>query len=200
MGRVHDDQSLIENYVAHLVASLPRPVSLEGLTVVVDCANGAAHLTAPAAFEVQGAKVIRIHAEPDGININENCGSTHMDDLRAAVIEYGADLGIALDGDADRCLAVDASGRTVDGDQILAILAVAMQETGQLRAGTVVATVMSNLGFFHAMERRGHRGPADQGGRPLRARGDAGRRTSRSAASSPVTSCCWTTPAPATGY
>ncbi len=86
VGRIRDDHALIENYVAHLVSSLSRPVSLDGITVVVDCANGAAHLTAPAAFEVQGAKVIRIHAEPDGININHNSGSTHMDDLRSAVV------------------------------------------------------------------------------------------------------------------
>jgi phosphoglucosamine mutase len=155
VGRVRDDLSLVEAYVAHLVGSLDRPVSLEGITVVVDCANGAAHLTAPAAFEVQGAKVIRIHAEPDGLNINQDCGSTHMDDLRSAVLEHGADLGIALDGDADRCLAVDANGRTVDGDQILAVLAVAMKEGGRLRRDTVVATVMSNLGFVQAMTAAG---------------------------------------------
>ena len=155
VGRVRDDHSLTENYVAHLVASLDAPVSLEGITVVVDCANGAAHLTAPAAFEVQGAKVIRIHAEPDGLNINLASGSTHMDDLRSAVLEHGADLGIALDGDADRCLAVDAAGKVVDGDQILAVLAVAMKEAGRLRRDTVVATVMSNLGFLHAMEAAG---------------------------------------------
>ena len=155
VGRVRDDQSLTESYVAHLVSSLDQPVSLEGLTVVVDCANGAAHLTAPGAFEVQGAKVIRIHAEPDGININDNCGSTHMDDLRTSVVEHGADLGIALDGDADRCLAVDAAGRIVDGDQILAILALALRDAGRLRANTVVATVMSNLGFFQAMATAG---------------------------------------------
>ncbi len=155
VGRIRDDHTLIESYVAHLVSSLSRPVSLDGITVVVDCANGAAHLTAPAAFEVQGAKVIRIHADPDGVNINHNSGSTHMDDLRSAVVEHGADLGIALDGDADRCLAVDASGRTVDGDQILAVLAVAMKDTGRLRRNTVVATVMSNLGFVHAMTASG---------------------------------------------
>ena len=155
VGRIRDDHALIENYVAHLVSSLSRPVSLDGITVVVDCANGAAHLTAPAAFEVQGAKVIRIHAEPDGININHNSGSTHMDDLRSAVVQHRADLGIALDGDADRCLAVDASGRTVDGDQILAVLAVAMKDNGRLRQNTVVATVMSNLGFVHAMRASG---------------------------------------------
>ena len=155
VGRVRDDHTLTENYVAHLVGSLDAPVSLEGITVVVDCANGAAHLTAPAAFEVQGAQVIRIHAEPDGLNINLDSGSTHMDDLRSAVLEHGADLGIALDGDADRCLAVDATGKVVDGDQILAVLAVAMKESGRLRRDTVVATVMSNLGFLHAMEAAG---------------------------------------------
>ena len=155
VGRVRDDATLVESYVAHLVSSLEQPVSLDGLTVVLDCANGAASLTGPAAFEVQGAKVIRIHAEPDGVNINHNCGSTHMDDLRSAVVEYGADLGIALDGDADRCLAVDATGRTVDGDQLLAILALAMRDAGRLRKDTVVATVMSNLGFLHAMEAAG---------------------------------------------
>jgi phosphoglucosamine mutase len=137
------------------VGSLEQPVSLEGITVVVDCANGAAFQTAPAAFESQGAKVIRIHAEPDGTNINENAGSTHMDALRATVVEHGADLGIALDGDADRCLAVDATGRTVDGDQALAILALALRDAGRLANNTVVATVMSNLGFLRAMEAAG---------------------------------------------
>ena len=155
VGRVRDEPSLVEAYIAHLVGSLERPVSLDGITVVVDCANGAAYQTAPAAFESQGAKVIRIHAEPDGTNINENAGSTHMDALRATVVEHGADLGIALDGDADRCLAVDATGRTVDGDQALAILALALRDAGRLANNTVVATVMSNLGFFRAMESAG---------------------------------------------
>jgi len=155
VGRVRDDPSLAEAYIAHLVASLDNPVSLDGITVVVDCANGAAYQTAPAAFESQGAKVIRIHAEPDGTNINLNAGSTHMDALRSAVVEHDADLGIALDGDADRCLAVDTNGRTVDGDQVLAILALALQESGRLANDTVVATVMSNLGFFRAMESAG---------------------------------------------
>ena len=155
VGRVREDPSLGESYIAHLVDSLERPVSLDGITVVVDCANGAAFQTGPAAFESQGAKVIRIHAEPDGTNINLNAGSTHMDALRSAVIDHGADLGIALDGDADRCLAVDATGRTVDGDQVLAILAGALKESGKLTNDTVVATVMSNLGFFRAMEAAG---------------------------------------------
>jgi len=137
------------------VSSLDNPTSLEGIKVVVDCANGGAHLTGPAAFQVQGAEVVAIHASPDGLNINDNCGSTHPGDLAARVVSSGADLGIALDGDADRCLAVDASGTLVDGDQILAILAVAMRDSGKLRGNTVVGTVMSNLGFVHAMKSEG---------------------------------------------
>ena len=155
VGRVTEDLALVETYVAHLVNSVGGPVSLEGIKVVVDCANGAASMAGPAAFEAQGAEVIRIHAEPDGININDNCGSTHMDSLRERVVASGADLGIALDGDADRCLAVDAAGRIVDGDQILAVLALALRESGRLKHDTVVATVMSNLGFVNAMEAAG---------------------------------------------
>ena len=153
VGRVRDEPSLVEAYVAHLVSSVGTPVSLEGIKVVIDCANGAAFVAGPAAFEAQGAEVVRIHAEPDGLNINRDCGSTHMDSLRAAVVEHGADLGIALDGDADRCLAVDSTGRVVDGDQILAVLAVALRESGRLKNDTVVATVMSNLGLLQAMRR-----------------------------------------------
>jgi phosphoglucosamine mutase len=155
VGRVTEDASLVETYIAHVVNSLGQPVSLEGLKVVIDCANGAAYIAGPAAFEAQGAEVIRIHATPDGININENCGSTHMDSLRSAVVAHHADIGIALDGDADRCLAVDANGRTVDGDQILAILTLALREAGRLKNDTVVATVMSNLGFVNAMRSAG---------------------------------------------
>jgi phosphoglucosamine mutase len=151
VGRVTEDNSRVEDYVSHLVNSLGKPVSLEGLKVVIDCANGAAYVAGPAALEAQGAEVVRIHAEPDGININDNCGSTHMDSLREAVVAERADLGIALDGDADRCLAVDAEGQVVDGDQILAILALFMRESGRLKNDTVVATVMSNLGFTQAM-------------------------------------------------
>ncbi|WP_375429822.1 phosphoglucosamine mutase [uncultured Friedmanniella sp.] len=154
VGRVSDDLSLVESYVAHVVNSV-GPVSLDGITVVVDCANGAASMAGPAAFEAQGATVVRIHAEPDGTNINENCGSTHMDSLREEVLARHADIGIALDGDADRCLAVDAAGRIVDGDQILAVLALALRESGRLKHDTVVATVMSNLGFVHAMQAQG---------------------------------------------
>jgi phosphoglucosamine mutase len=155
VGRVTLDESLVETYVAHLVKSLESPVSLEGIRVVVDCANGAAFQAAPAAFEAQGAEVHRIHAQPDGININESSGSTHMDALRSSVLERHADIGIALDGDADRCLAVDTFGRIVDGDQILAILALALREQGRLKNDTVVGTVMSNLGLINAMRSRG---------------------------------------------
>ncbi len=157
VGRITDDIGAIEGYVAHLVSSLGADSSLAGLTVVIDCANGAAFMTGPAAFEAQGATVITLHAEPDGLNINDNCGSTHLADLQAAVVEHGADLGIAFDGDADRCLAVDHEGTVVDGDQILAILALAMHENGQLHSDTVVATVMSNLGFINAMREHGIR-------------------------------------------
>src|SRR5439155_26485581 len=118
-------------------------------------ANGAAADVAPAAYRGAGAQVIAIHAEPDGININERCGSTHLDALQAAVAEHGADAGIAHDGDADRCLAVTADGEVVDGDAILAVCALGLHERGQLKQDTVVATVMSNLGFHHTMRDAG---------------------------------------------
>jgi phosphoglucosamine mutase len=155
VGRVHDLIDGVEHYVDHLVDSVPH--RLDGLTVVVDCANGAASEAAPAAYERAGARVIAIHAEPDGLNINDGCGSTHLSTVRAAVLEHGADLGIAHDGDADRCLAVTATGEEVDGDQIMAILALAMQEAGTLTEDTLVATVMSNLGLRLAMSTAGIR-------------------------------------------
>jgi phosphoglucosamine mutase len=123
--------------------------------VVVDCANGAAAELAPEAYRRAGAEVVALHAEPDGININEHCGSNHPDLLRAAVVEHGADLGIAHDGDADRCVAVDAAGELVDGDQIMAVLALALAEEGELVKDTLVATVMSNLGLHLAMKANG---------------------------------------------
>ena len=153
VGRITDDPSLVEHYITHLVGTLPH--ALDGLRVVVDGANGAASRVAPEAYRRAGAEVIEIHTAPDGVNINDNCGSTHMDDLCHAVVESQADLGIAHDGDADRCLAVDAAGRVIDGDQIMAVLALAMRDRGSLRANTVVATVMSNLGFKIAMREAG---------------------------------------------
>jgi phosphoglucosamine mutase len=142
-----------ERYVEHLVEATGQDLS--GLTVVVDCAHGAAAEVGPAAYREAGATVIAINAEPDGLNINDGCGSTHLDQVRAAVVEHGADLGLAHDGDADRCLAVDAYGNVVDGDAILAILALAMHDAGELAENTLVATVMSNLGLHIAMRAAG---------------------------------------------
>ncbi|NIH85632.1 phosphoglucosamine mutase [Amycolatopsis granulosa] len=153
IGRVSDVPDAVDRYTDHLLAATPHP--LTGLRIVVDCANGAASFAAPEVYRKAGAEVIAIHAEPDGININDGCGSTHPEMLQAMVVEHGADLGIAHDGDADRCLAVDASGELVDGDQIMAILALAMAEAGELAHDTLVATVMSNLGLHLAM--RDHR-------------------------------------------
>lgn len=153
IGRVRDLTDGVEQYSDHLLATLPQ--SLDGLRMVVDCANGAASAVAPAVYERAGAKVVTLAAEPDGVNINEGVGSSHLDLLSAAVLDAGADLGIAHDGDADRCLAVSADGAVVDGDQILAVLALSMHEAGSLRENTLVATVMSNLGLHLAMRRHG---------------------------------------------
>ena len=149
VGRVIEGTDLIEHYIDHLVSTVPH--RLDGLRIVVDGANGAASYAAPEAYRRAGADVIEIHTDPDGININANCGSTHIEQLQRAVVADMADLGIAHDGDADRCLAVDAHGNLVDGDQIMAILALAMRDHGTLRDNTVVTTVMSNLGFKLAM-------------------------------------------------
>ncbi|MBK9738113.1 MAG: phosphoglucosamine mutase [Actinobacteria bacterium] len=150
VGRVRAQPLAGELYERHLLSTLPH--DLEGISVVVDCANGAASTIAAEIYASAGAKVVAIHASPDGLNINEACGSTHMDDLVASVREHGADVGIAHDGDADRCLAVDGDGNLIDGDHILAILAVAMHRAGRLTGDTVVATVMANLGFKLAMK------------------------------------------------
>jgi phosphoglucosamine mutase len=151
VGRIRVDTSLAQRYSDHLLSTLPHP--LDGLRVVVDAAHGAAYQLAPEVLRKAGAEVVAIGDQPDGLNINDGYGSTHLDRLRATVVEHGADAGVALDGDADRCLAVDASGAVVDGDQIMAILALAMREKGQLHDDTTVVTVMSNLGFRLAMER-----------------------------------------------
>jgi phosphoglucosamine mutase len=153
VGRVTPYATPVEEYVAHLVGTIDRP--LDGLKVVLDCAHGAAYAAGPQALRAAGAEVIAIGVEPDGLNINDGCGSTHLGPLQAAVLEHGADVGFALDGDADRCLAVDHEGNDVDGDQILAILALGMAESGHLAKNTVVATVMSNLGFVQAMRAAG---------------------------------------------
>ncbi len=156
VGRIRADEAhaLRRSYIDALVASL-EGARLDGLKVVVDAANGAASFTAVAAFEASGATVVGIHNNPDGLNINDNAGSTHIGGLQAAVVEHGADLGIALDGDADRCLAVDATGAVVDGDHIMAILALDLKEQGKLHNNTLVATIMSNLGLINAMRENG---------------------------------------------
>jgi phosphoglucosamine mutase len=153
IGRLRSADDAVERYGAHLLNA--QPTRLDGLHVVVDCANGAASAVAPDIYRGAGAKVTAIAAEPDGLNINDGVGSTHLEHLVEAVRRNGADLGIAHDGDADRCLAVDASGQIVDGDQLIAICALALREAGQLRENTVVATVMSNLGLHHAMRSAG---------------------------------------------
>jgi phosphoglucosamine mutase len=153
VGRVRTHPTAIAEYAAHLDSTVRAP--LTGLKVVLDCAHGAASVAGPKALRDAGAEVVAICAEPDGLNINDGCGSTHLEVLQKAVVEHGADVGFALDGDADRCLAVDAAGSIVDGDQILAILAIALREQGRLKSDTVVATVMSNLGFVQAMKAAG---------------------------------------------
>ena len=153
IGHVKEFADAKSRYLVHLQGTLPN--SLKGIKVVVDCANGAASDIAPKAFRDAGAEVVVIGNEPDGYNINLGCGSTHLSALQAAVVEHGADVGIAHDGDADRTLAVDATGAIVDGDQIMAILAVAAKARGDLSRNTLVATVMSNLGLKIAMKQAG---------------------------------------------
>ncbi|BBY17449.1 phosphoglucosamine mutase [Mycolicibacterium litorale] len=153
IGRVVDAADALDRYLRHVGKAVTT--RLDALTVVVDCAHGAASVAAPLAYRAAGANVLTINADPDGLNINEGCGSTHMETLQAAVVSYGADLGLAHDGDADRCLAVDANGRVIDGDAIMVVLALAMKEAGELTSDTLVATVMSNLGLHLAMRDAG---------------------------------------------
>ncbi|WP_299564023.1 phosphoglucosamine mutase [uncultured Mycolicibacterium sp.] len=153
VGRVIEAEDALERYLRHVGKA--ATCRLDGLTVVVDCANGAASVAAPRAYRAAGANVIPIHAEPNGLNINEGCGSTHIEGLQEAVLAYNADLGLAHDGDADRCLAVDAAGRVIDGDAIMVVLALAMREAGELAGNTLVATVMSNMGLHLAMREAG---------------------------------------------
>jgi phosphoglucosamine mutase len=153
VGRVRDLPDAVGRYAEHLLSTVERP--LAGLRLVVDCAHGSAAVVAPEVYRRAGAEVTVIGGEPDGWNTNDGVGSTHLGPLTEAVRASGADLGIAHDGDADRCLAVDATGQVVDGDQILAICALALRERDELRRNTVVATVMSNLGFHRAMRAAG---------------------------------------------
>lgn len=142
-----------EEYVSFMKKTVP--VDLSGMKIVVDCAEGASHFTAVETLKGLGANLVAIHTSPDGTNINANCGSTHMEELRARVVYEKADVGLAFDGDADRMLAVDELGNEVDGDQVMAIVGNYMKEKGTLKKNTIVATVMSNLGFFLMGEKKG---------------------------------------------
>ena len=156
VGRVVKGQTVADqNYISHLVDSVAT--DLTGLRIVVDASNGAAFMVGPAALRAAGAEVLVINASPDGLNINDHCGSTHPEQLQTYVSSVGADMGVAYDGDADRCLAVDGEGNLVDGDQIMGLLAVGMKEDGTLASDTLVVTVMSNLGLILAMKEHGIR-------------------------------------------
>ncbi len=154
VGEISYDPELLDKYIAYLAESLEGQ-SLKGIKVVLDGANGSSAYTAVPAFEAVGAEVIGINVNPDGLNINENAGSTHLGGLQKTVVEHEADAGFAMDGDADRCLAVDAQGNVIDGDQIMAILALALKSQGKLHGDTLVATIMSNLGLKLAMKENG---------------------------------------------
>ena len=154
VGRIRRFADAEDRYLVHLLGTL-EGVQLNGLHVVLDCAHGAAAGISPDVFKDAGAKVTVIGNDPDGFNINDGVGSTHLEPLTAAVREHGADLGIAHDGDADRCLAIDADGNVIDGDKIMAILALSMSSRGKLEKNTLVATVMSNLGLKLAMADNG---------------------------------------------
>ncbi|MDO4253226.1 MAG: phosphoglucosamine mutase [Rothia sp. (in: high G+C Gram-positive bacteria)] len=147
VGRIRPLADGEDRYITHLLSTMPEHRRLNGLKVVLDCANGAASGVSPDAFRTLGAEVIVLAAEPDGVNINDGVGSTHPEKLQQAVVRHGADLGIAHDGDADRCMAVDEQGQLVDGDKIMSIIAVAMHRAGRLKDATLVATVMSSLGL-----------------------------------------------------
>jgi phosphoglucosamine mutase len=147
IGKAKRIDDAIGRYVVFLKSLFPRDQTLDGLKVVVDCANGAAYHTAPSVFEELGAQVVALHVDPDGRNINDACGAVHPEGMAEAVRAHGADLGIALDGDADRVIVADEKGRVVDGDAIMAIVARDLLQRGALRQETVVATVMSNVGL-----------------------------------------------------
>ncbi len=145
VGRLSVAPNAADDYIRHVKST--AYTCLDGLRVAIDCANGSASVTAPALFRQMGAEVHVLHCEPDGANINENCGSTHMESLSAYVKEHGLDLGVAFDGDADRCLCVDETGELIDGDRIMAICALDLKKRGKLNRNTVVGTVMTNFGF-----------------------------------------------------
>jgi phosphoglucosamine mutase len=153
VGRIQRFSDAEDRYILHLLGTLPH--KLTGLKIVLDCANGAASGCSPQVFTDAGAEIVVIGADPDGLNINDGVGSTHLEKLQEMVLSVGADLGIAHDGDADRCLAVDHEGNIIDGDQIMAVLAVAQMTSGELKDNVLVATVMSNLGLKIALRDAG---------------------------------------------
>jgi phosphoglucosamine mutase len=155
IGKAKRIDDAIGRYVVFLKSLFPRELTLDGMTIVVDCANGAAYHTAPAVFEELGARVIPLHVEPDGRNINDHCGAMHPEEMAAKVRDTGADLGIALDGDADRVIVADEKGHVVDGDAVMAIVARDLLRNGRLHKETVVATVMSNVGLERSMAELG---------------------------------------------
>jgi phosphoglucosamine mutase len=155
IGRARRIEDARGRYIHAVKGSVPQDVRLDGLKIVVDCANGAAYQVAPSAIWELGAEVITIGVQPNGKNINEKCGSTHLDLVKETVVASGADIGIALDGDADRLIVVDEMGQTVDGDQLMALMAQQLAARGQLRGGGVVATVMSNLGLERYLASQG---------------------------------------------
>ena len=153
IGRIYYEKNAVWDYVRHVMKTVD--VDLVGIKVCIDCANGSSSVCAQKIFEGLGAKVVMIHHEPDGTNINENCGSTHMESLMKATVENHCDIGLAFDGDADRCLAVDENGNLIDGDKLLAIFSRFMKDEGTLKHNACVVTVMSNLGFFKFAEKNG---------------------------------------------
>ncbi len=153
VGRITHSDTAAEEYISHIAESIQTKPA--GLRVALDCANGSSSATAKELFTRLGAEVLLIHAEPDGTNINKDCGSTHMEDLMEFVVANKCDIGLAFDGDADRCLAVDETGELVDGDKLIAIAAKAYKEQGRLKKDAVVVTVMSNLGFTYFAKKHG---------------------------------------------
>jgi len=155
IGRARRIDDARGRYIHAVKASLPDDIRLDGMKIVVDCANGAAYQVAPSAVWELGAEVVAVGVSPNGTNINDKCGSTHLDLIKESVVASGADIGIALDGDADRLIVVDEKGQTVDGDQIMALIGSQLAARGELRGGGVVATVMSNLGLERFLDGKG---------------------------------------------
>jgi phosphoglucosamine mutase len=155
IGKAHRIDDATGRYIVFCKNTFPEDQSLEGMKIVLDCANGATYKIAPTIFSELGASVTAIHCEPNGTNINDNCGSQHTEDLSAKICEVGADVGLAFDGDGDRLIAVDEKGQKLTGDHVLAICAKMYKDLGLLKNNLVVATVMSNFGFFAAMKKLG---------------------------------------------